>query len=331
MSYRILEIPAPAALAAIKDGELYREFDPEQIVTHAPDHHCAAVDAQGQAQARCSLWWRNVPALVQEALGVIGHYAALNAPASRFLLDYACAQLQQRGCTLAVGPMDGNTWRSYRLVTASSGEPPFFLEPRNPATWPEYWQQAGFHALATYSSGLTTDLSQQDARLARVKQRLHEHGISLRPLNGAAFEQELRRIFAVSLVSFSKNYLYTPLVEADFIQQYRRIQPLVRPELTLIAEEQGNVVGFLFALPDLHEQQRGEPLRTVIVKTVAVLPGSRYAGLGALMVDTVQQHARALGMTRAVHALMHDGNNSRNISGHYGTTMRRYTLFARRL
>jgi hypothetical protein len=73
-------------------------------------------------------------------------------------------------------------------------------------------------------------------------------------------------------------------------------------------------------------------LRTVIVKTVAILPGREWAGLGMLLLDHCQKAARASGFSRAIHALMYDGNASRNVSGAYaGRPIRRYTLYARRL
>jgi hypothetical protein len=61
------------------------------------------------------------------------------------------------------------------------------------------------------------------------------------------------------------------------------------------------------------------------------LPDRSHAGLGGLLVARAHEVARSLGYTRAVHALMHETNASRNISRHYAHAMRRYALFARRL
>jgi hypothetical protein len=55
------------------------------------------------------------------------------------------------------------------------------------------------------------------------------------------------------------------------------------------------------------------------------------AGLGNVLVARCQQAARALGFRRAIHALMHESNNSRNLSAHYAKPFRRYTIFARDL
>ncbi|HEX2099923.1 MAG TPA: GNAT family N-acetyltransferase, partial [Candidatus Synoicihabitans sp.] len=125
------------------------------------------------------------------------------------------------------------------------------------------------------------------------------------------------------------NYLYTPLPREAFIAQYRAVQARVRPELVLLAEHAGRAVGYVFAVPDLAQAQRGEPVSTFIVKTLAVLPGRTYAGLGALLLAAVHDAARGLRFQRVIHALMHENNRSRNLSAHYAQTIRRYTLFSR--
>lgn len=283
------------------------------------------------SRARASLWWTHVPALAGERLGVIGSFDAQSEEACRALLDQACERLAREGCTLAVGPMDGNTWRRYRLVTDPGTEPPFFLEPANPPAWPVWWRAAGFGALAEYYSTATSDLTTRDGRLSAVQERMRTLGVTLRFFRAGEFEAELRRIYEVSVVSFQENYLYTPLPEASFVGQYRALEGKLRPELVLLAEHAGKPVGYVFATPDFAEMQRGAPLRTVIVKTLAVLPGRTYAGLGALLLGEVHASAAKLGFTRAIHALMHASNRSRNLSAHYADTLRRYTLFSRRL
>jgi GNAT superfamily N-acetyltransferase len=156
-----------------------------------------------------------------------------------------------------------------------------------------------------------------------------EQGVQWRHLRLDDFENELRGIFKVSLESFRNNFLYTPLSERDFLDQYLPIRDYVNEALTLVAEIQGEPVGFLFAIPDWLQAKRGGPVDTFIIKTVAVRPGRRNAGLGSVLVDEIQAIGKELGFRRCIHALMHESNASRNISGHYAQTIRRYTLFYR--
>jgi hypothetical protein len=99
----------------------------------------------------------------------------------------------------------------------------------------------------------------------------------------------------------------------------------------LLAERRGELVGYLFAIPDMLQAKRGVPIDTIVVKTAAVLPGREYAGLGGLLVSGVHAVASSLGYARSIHALMHESNESRNLSGHYGAPFRRYTLYGKAL
>jgi len=343
-----LAIDDPQGLAALPLKGAIAPLSADDLRLHAPDLHWVGL-LDGAIVARCSLWWRQVPPWPSRQLGVIGHYAA-HADWGVALLQQALATLATQGCTLAVGPMDGNTWRRYRLVSDSpSGAqgvaPPFFLEPQNPLVWNQHFGEAGFYPLASYSSALNPDLSQRDPRLARIAQRLAAAGIEVRSLHLPQFEAELHRIHTLSCESFQHNFLYTPIEAEEFFTQYSAVKPYLNPKFVLLAEQrqpdappvshpesanhpESTLVGFLFAIPDLLQAQRQEAIDTIIVKTVAVLPGRAYAGLGSLLVDQVQAIAHSLGYTRAIHALMHDQNSSRNISHRFAYPIRQYTLYA---
>jgi GNAT superfamily N-acetyltransferase len=306
-------------------------ISPDTLARQRPDALLLLADAGGVAVGRAALWWRDPPPLPQQRLGLIGHYFAADAAAAAVLLQSACDHLAAQGCTLAVGPMDGNTWQRYRLVTARGSEPPFFLEPDNPDDWPAHFTDNGFTVLANYTSALNTDLDRQDPRTPDVARRVAEHGVTLRTLRLDRFEEELRAIHALSLTVFRGNFLYTPIGAEDFLEQYGPVQRHVRPELVLLAERQGTLIGYIFAIPDLLKVKLCRPLDTVILKTVAVHPDHGGLGLGGLLVARCQEAARRLGFRRAIHALIHETNKSGRISSHTAAVFRRYALFARPL
>jgi hypothetical protein len=291
--------------------------------------HLVATD-KGQVTASCSLWWTGVPLIPGRQLGVIGHFSAA-ADGGIPLLITACQQLKRNGCTYAVGPMDGNTWRRYRLVTGAGSEPPFFMEPSNPPEWPGLFESSGFSPVARYRSLLNKDLALQDARFEAIEQRMKKSEITVRNLKLEEWENELATIHQISLQSFAKAFLFTPIPLSSFIASCEQLKPWIKPELVLIAERQQKPAGFLFTLPDPAEAQRGETVRTVIGKTLAVLPDRLNAGLGIYLTELLHQKSRAAGYTRVIHALEREGNRVCNMSGRYGDVMRRYSLFGRRL
>jgi GNAT superfamily N-acetyltransferase len=307
-------------------------FDVERFEQEHADAHLMVIDDHNGPAAECSLWWYQTPSLEYQRVGLVGHYSAANDSAAQPLLAAACDRLRRAGCTCAVGPMDGNTWRRYRFVTEAGTEPAFFLEPQNPPEWPQQFLRAGFSPLAIYFSALNVDLSQRNPRLTEAEERLRSVGVVLRCSRAAEASNALRRMYRVACVAFKNSFLYTELPHDDFLRQYGRLLSVMRPELLLLAEQETELVGFVFAVPDVLRQAGNTPTDTFIVKTVAILPRRELRGLGTLLVGQVQQIGRELGFRRCIGALMHERNTLvRNISATYGKPMRRYTLFAKDL
>jgi GNAT superfamily N-acetyltransferase len=331
---RVIVSESAKEIAKVAPGRGIPAFEPSDFETqHAQLHVSVLGDVPGKEEetlARCSLWWDDTPQYEQHRVGLVGHYAAANAPAAERLLAEAERRLRDAGCTIAIGPMNGNTWRSYRFVTEAGGEPPFFLEPANQAEWPAQFVAAGFAPLASYFSALSTTFSEMDPRVAATEERLARFGVTIRAAS-PDLKTELAGIYAVSGVSFARNFLYTEISEADFAAMYQPILPVTKPELVFVAERAGQCVGYLFAIPDLAQVRRGVPVDTFIVKTVAILPEEELRGLGGLLVARAQQQGHHLGFRRCIHALMHENNVSMNISRHYASVMRKYTLYSKRL
>ena len=302
----------------------------DELRAHRPDRHLMLLDDREMLLARASCWWTSAPALPEHRVGLIGHYAANDDSSGLSILREALNLLEFAGCTIAVGPMDGNTWRRYRFVSERGSEPPFFLEPDNPDAWREQFERVGFRVMATYTSAVTGDLTKEDPRLDTTLAKLQSEGVTIRSFDPENADTELKQLFRLSLDSFQANYLYSPIDEDEFLDQNRRALSFVVPDLVLMAERDSRLVGFLFAIPDILQRQRRDAIDTLIIKTVAVAPSMANHGLGGLLVGLVQRRARGLGFRRAIHALMHEQNVSRHISRRYAHTILRYALYVRR-
>jgi len=279
--------------------------------TGAADAAITVLSDNDEPLASCSLWWS----------GALGHFEATSAAAAERLLASAEDTLREAGCAKATGPMDGDTWHRYRLITGSSGRKPFQLEPHNPPEWPGYFDAAGWSVAARYTSSEICLAEAKPRDLSRIEQRL---AVKIRPLKTGDYRGELRKIHDVSVISFKDNFLYTAISFEEFDAMYSKVEALLVPDLSLIAEDaDGRACGFVFALPD------GDDL---IVKTLAVLPERRFAGLGSLLVEQVHQAAATMGFTYAIHALQHQKNSSLRISSrHDAKVFREYTLYEKHL
>ena len=299
-------------------------FDLTQLERDRPDRHLQLLEGD-QLVARASVWFDGARVTANERSGLIGHYAASSLEAGKFMLEAACQLLQESGCARVIGPMDGNTWKTYRLVSEIGSEAPFLLELNNPPEWNHHFLEAGFEVLATYHSTLGLN-PEPDSRMPRVRKRFVANRITTRAANPANLEIELEAIYDLALESFSQNFLYSAISREDFLELYRPALAKLPPGFTRIAEHDGRTVGFAFAVPDLLRPQPD----TLILKTVGIRKARVYAGLGALLADEMHDLARSAGMTRVIHALIHDGNVSGKTSAKTGSVMRRYALYSRK-
>lgn len=328
---RLSTLEHPDRLAGLQPAAACPLVDADELKHHLPDRHLLVEDDAGRIVARCSLWYRPQVRYDGDVPGFIGHYGAADGESAVMLLQGACDDLRHHGCSLAIGPLDGTTWRRYRFIIERGPDPPFFLEPDNPDSWPGHFRKAGFSHLAGYISSLNSDLVCHDPRQEELDRRMAELGVTVRPVNLAGFSGELESIYRLSLVSFAGNFLYSPISRNEFIAMYEKVRPLIRPELALVAEHEGSTVGFVFAIPDFCQQQRGEQLDRVVAKTIAILPDRRYRGLGRLLLNQVLKTAHDLGFRQAIHALMHESNRSVRMGLGDVRVIRRYALFGRRL
>lgn len=232
---------------------------------------------------------------------------------------------------MAVGPMDGSIWRSYRLIIEDDGAPPFFLEPDSPLEWASHFSACGFSESTRYFSAINSDLNREDPAARRARGYMNEQGIHIRTIDTDDLQRELDRIYALSATCFQQSPFYTQLDPRDFNDIYLRLGSVIDSRLVLMAEHQDKTVGFIFALPDLLQAQCGEKIDRVIIKTVAVMPGRPFAGTGVVLIDAIRERAHALGYRHIIHALMREGGVSGNISARTAYPFRRYALYEKLL
>jgi hypothetical protein len=262
--------------------------------------------------------FREAPSLDGVRTAALGAFDCDSAEAGARLLKQAMAKLKAEGFGAVLGPMDGNTWGKHRLVVESDGRPPFLMEPSNPAHHVDAFEQSGLKIVSRYvSAARPADIPPSNSPPPA--------GLRLRNFDIGQAEQELTRIHALSLKTFSSNHFYAPISLEDFLASYRPVLKAIDPELVLLAgDEAGELRAFLFALPNLSQ---GPKPRSVILKTYA----SQVKGGGSMLANAFHERVRTR-FSEVIHALMHESNLSAQHSGNTGgKVFRRYALWGGRL
>lgn len=268
--------------------------------------------------ASCAIWFSG-PAWDGNPCAAVGQLTGPNSEELTVVLGEAIDLIAAAGCQAVLGPMDGATWFSYRIITEPGTRPPFLLEPAPDPIVLAALKATGFAPVAEYVSTV--------ASLATLRRGIARPGnLSLRAFNHEKAEQDLGVLYRISVAGFAGNAFYTPISEADFRELYTPVLRLLDPEFLLFAEDTaGETLGFVFALPNYAE---GPAPRNLIIKTYAALK----PGIGAVLADAIHRRARERGFTEVIHAFMHVDNRSLRHSQLLGAdTFRRYALFGKRL
>ena len=306
-------------------------FEPQRLKVEQADQHFAALDKNQRVRARCSIWWRDTVKVNGSSTGTIGHYAATDAEYGEAVLQHACKELKNRRCAIAVGPLDGNTWRSYRFITERGDAKPFFLEPDNPDEWPQHFDNVGFSTLSHYVSEINPDIANRQPELGSLREKFVNLGVQIEPVDVDNPVDDMAGIYRVVRESFRSAFLYTPLDIGLYVGIYEPMLTQVDPRLMLVAKHDGEVVGFILAPPDFLQLSHQHTMDAIVLKTVAVLPRKEYSGLGRVLIVDLLKNAIDMGFTTAISALMHTENRSQKISSDCAGPMRAYEVFAKEL
>jgi hypothetical protein len=270
--------------------------------------------------AACRLY-RDAPSWDGRRTAAVGAFNCESMRAGEALLAHVAERLRAEGFAAALGPMDGDTWHSYRLVAESDGSPPFAMEPVSGPHDHAVFAASGFAPVSAYVS---TRAALAEAIGPAPPVRID--GVTVTAWDGQNADALIAILFEMSVASFRERAFFKPIDKAEFHKLYAPMVPLIDPRLVLFARDaQGSLVGFLFGLPNRLE---GPQPKTAILKTYA----SGRRGIGHLLADTFHRTARELGFVDVIHALMHVDNASLDRSRrHAGKVFRRYALMGKRL
>lgn len=261
-------------------------------------------------------------------VGLIGEFKcdeSVSVDESKEFFDMLSADLKALGATKIVGPMNGNTWQSYRLTTYYGKHTPFTMEPYTDKHLIQHWENAGFVPEETYSSYITAIKDWEDRRVDKLHEKFSQ--LSFHELE----KKDLSAIFDLSLQSFKRNPYYIDIDKDIYLEKYGNMMSLLKPNVSWVVYDGNDLVGYLFAMLDVGQQAHGEKINRVILKTVAVKEERKYAGLGTYLLYKSVEQMKELGIEYAIHALMYDKNAVQNIIKDNSQKMRGYTLYKRDL
>jgi hypothetical protein len=262
---------------------------------------CFAARRNGEVRGRiAAIHDRAYNAFQQEEAGHFGFFECREEPeTAKALLGAAREWLAARGAKVFRGPFSPSTNYECGLLVEGFDSAPWVMMPYNPPYYATLLEGAGLHkAKDLYAYyGRTREVVRE--RIDRVAQAaMKKQGLRIRPIRMKHFAEELEQVWKVYNSAWSRNWGFVPMSREEFFHMGKDMKTILDPEMVLLGEVGGRVVGFALALPDInralkHADGKILPLglfkilyhkrsiHSVRVLVLGVVPEHRTAGVAA--------------------------------------------------
>lgn len=248
--------------------------------------------------------------------GFFGFFDCINnQEAANLLLATAEQWLRDKGVKDKIlGPVNFSTNESCGLLIEGFDSPPVVMMPYNApyyATLLEQWGlQKNVDLIAWKFNGDNYD-DRSVKLMDRLEERLQRNNITIRKINMKNFKQEAANLREVYNKAWDKNAGFVPLNNEEFDYQAKDLKLVLDPDFCFVAEQDGKLVGFGAAIPDMNQIQinikKGRLLPTGIFKLLfgkknvtgirilllGVVDGYRKMGIEACLYGSIIKSYRA--------------------------------------
>ncbi|MEJ2314256.1 MAG: N-acetyltransferase [Nitrospirota bacterium] len=264
-----------------------------------------------------------------ERAGFFGFFECREDPEeAAALLGAAAGELRRKGMEVMRGPMSFSTNEECGLLVEGFEHPPALMTPYNPPYYAGLLEGFGLRKakdLYAFAYDIGGSLPEKMLRAAAIAQG--REGVTVRPIRKDRFAEEMEAFREIYNSAWARNWGFVPLTEEEVRFKGKLLKSIVVPALTLIAEKDGEPVGFLGLLPDMNRvlwHMRGKMNPVTLVKALyhsrrvrdlrllllGIKPGFRTRGVDALLYREAFGAARKLGYERAEFSWILEDNEA---------------------
>ena len=290
-----------------------------------------------------------------------GNWGLLEAEdeaAAQTLIARAEDWLRTKGMTRVLAPLSMSIWEEPGQLTKGFDHPPTVMMGHQPERYQHYIEALDYlpaKILRTYDLDITQTFP---PLIQRIVQSGHKNPkIRIREVDKSKFDAEAAIILHILNDAWSDNWGFVPFTDQEIAYAGKKFKPIVREDLIMIAEYEGEPVAFMMTLPDFNEVLkpmqgslfpfnwakllwwlRSPRVKTMRVPLMGVLKKHQASRLASqlvfMMIEEIRQHAvTRYGATRGEIGWVLDDNQGMNAIADAieSTVNKEYTIYEKGL
>ncbi len=266
-----------------------------------------------------------------------GMLEAEDEPVAQALIGHAEQWLRDKGMTRVLAPLSMSIWEEPGQLIKGFDQAPTVMMGHQPERYRHYIEALGYQTAKTLNTYELDILNEFPPLIQRIVQSGEKNAkIRIRNVDKTKFDAEAALILDILNDAWSDNWGFVPFSDAEIKYAGKKFKPIVREDLIMIAEYEGEPVAFMMTLPDLNEVTkpmggslfpfnwaklllwlRKPKVRTMRVPLMGVrkrLQSSRMASqLAFMMIEYIRRNAiREYGATRGEIGWILEDNQGMN-------------------
>ncbi len=208
--------------------------------------------------------------------GFFGFFEVLDdADAATALLRTAEDWARDAGHESILGPAQFSTNDEVGMLVDGFDDPPRILMTYNPPRYSGFLDAAGYQKamdLWAYAIHIENFMQNIPPKLLRVAENVKKRRkLRVRTIDMKDFTQEVERFKRVYNSSWERNWGFVPMTDPEIDRLAEQLKPILDPDVVIMVEHEGEVIGVSLPLPDLNQPLRKAYPRPGTSETLTML------------------------------------------------------------
>lgn len=251
-------------------------------------------------------------------VGMFGYFDAEDAQVAKALLSAAEDWLRAEGMARVLGPISMSIWEEPGLLVKGQDHPPMIMMGHHPAHYRDWLVNDGY-GLAKRLLTYDLDVSQEFPPLIQriVKSGKGNDRITVRHVDKSRWDEDAAIVLNILNDAWSHNWGFVPFTPEEVAYAGKKLKPIIKEPLNMIAELDGKPVAFMLTFPDINDvlkridgklfpfgwfhllrwlnNPKGAGMRVPLMGVLSELHNSRVASqLAFMMISEIREEASRL-------------------------------------